>query len=122
MLVFVAGVVVGVVGTRVVTRVVIRRAINHPELVRERIEHDLVRKLRLDADQQAKVHQVLLDSQKQLRELRLEFQPELASILSSASTNISSVLTPEQREKFEKLREENRHFLPIPALAPNARP
>ena len=70
LLVFGAGLIVGVVGTRVVTRIVIRRALTHPEIVRNRIERELVRKLKLDATQEAKVHDILVDSQKQLRDLR----------------------------------------------------
>lgn len=119
LLVFCAGLVVGVVATRVVTRVVIRAAISHPELVRERIERELVWKLRLDAEQRAKVHDVLVKSQRQLRDLRVEVQPELAGILSNASEQISETLTPEQRAKFEKLKEENWRLLPLPAATQN---
>ncbi len=92
-LVFVAGMVVGVVGTRVVIRGFIRRAILHPELVRERIERDLVRRLKLDATQEMKVHEVLADSQKQLRDLRLEFQPQFIVIMSNSQERIAAVLT-----------------------------
>jgi len=113
-LVFGAGLVVGVVATRVVTRIVIRRALTHPELVRNRIERELARKLKLDAGQEAKVHVVLVDSQRQLRELRMEFQPQLSLILSNASAGISDTLNPEQLGKFEKMKEQNRRLLPLP--------
>ena len=112
LLMFLAGLAVGVVGTRVATRSFIRRAIQNPDLVRNLIEIDLVRKLKLDAVQRIKVHEVLADSQRQLRELRLEFQPRFAPIMDEANDRISAVLTPEQLKKFEKLQEENRRIFP----------
>ena len=42
-----------------------------------------------------------------------------ALVLSNAQTRITAVLTPAQREKFEKFQEENRHFFPAATpLAP----
>jgi hypothetical protein len=122
LLMFGVGVIVGVVGTRIVVRGFIRHAIEHPELVRERIERDLVRRLKLDSEQRAKVHEALTDTQKQLRDLRLEFQPQFVAIISDSQARIAAVLTPEQREKFEKYREENRRILPFSPLPPARRP
>jgi hypothetical protein len=116
-LVFLAGLVMGVVSTRVVTRRVIRGAIEHPDRVREYIERDLVRKLKLDLDQQAKVHATLVDSQQQLETLRSDFEPRFVTIMSNAQAHISEVLTPEQKVKFDKLREENRRIFPGPHSA-----
>jgi Spy/CpxP family protein refolding chaperone len=103
MVVFVAGMTVGVVGTRVVTRAVIRRAITHPDVVRIRIEHQLTRKLDLDSAQRAQVGEILKDTQKQIRKLRLQVQPQFLLILTNSHDRISAVLTPEQREKFDEL-------------------
>ena len=62
-LVFAAGIFVGVVGTRVAVRHFFRLAVNDPDFLRLRAERELTRKLKLDAAQQATVHQALLGVQ-----------------------------------------------------------
>lgn len=115
LLVFVAGTVFGVVGTRMVVRSVIREVIHHPNVAQERIELNLVKRLKLNPEQKAKVHEVLVDSQKQIRPLRIESM----NILSNAQVKISDILTEDQRRQFDKMREENRNFLrPPPAQKP----
>ena len=115
LLVFVAGAVFGVVGTRMVVRSVIQEVIKHPNLAQERIELNLVKKLKLNPEQKAKVHEVLVDSQKQIRPLRMESM----NILSNAQVKISDILTEEQRRLFDKMKEENRNLLrPPPAQKP----
>ncbi len=115
LLVFVAGAVFGVVGTRMVVRSVIQEVIKHPNLAQERIELNLVKRLKLNPEQKAKVHEVLVDSQKQIRPLRLESM----NILSNAQVKISDILTEDQRRLFDKMKEENRNLLrPPPAQKP----
>ncbi|HWF18400.1 MAG TPA: hypothetical protein VG754_04000 [Verrucomicrobiae bacterium] len=112
LLVFCAGTMFGIVATRIVTRRVIHRMITHPDFVRERIQRELVRKLKLTPGQEIQVEAVLTDSQKELRDLRQEFQPRFVFIIADAQNRISAVLTPDQRERFEKLKEQNRHYFP----------
>jgi hypothetical protein len=107
-LVFFAGVAVGVVGTRVVVRRVVQQALAHPERVQFLLERNLTRKLRLDADQQVKVHDILTDARGQLRELRQEFQPQAAGVLRGTNEKISALLTPEQLARFDQLKGEER--------------
>lgn len=110
-LVFLAGFAGGVVATRVVVRQFVGKAIANPELVRNKIERDLNRKLRLDARQRKDVHQILVKSHRQLRELRQGFQPQFAAIVAGAKKDIAEILTPEQREQFERLQADNKAFL-----------
>ncbi|EEF59821.1 hypothetical protein [Pedosphaera parvula] len=110
-LVFVAGVVVGSVVTRQLAIGIIRRAALNPELVRERWEKDLVRRLQLNPEQQKEVHVILGDTQIRLRELRRKNQPEFQEIMSNTQAKISATLTPEQREKFQRYRAANKRFL-----------
>ena len=110
-LVFVAGIVVGAVGMRQVARRVVQRALLHPEAIQQRIGADLNRRLELDQEQRQKVNAILADTQSQLRELRRRNQPEFFQIMSNAQVEISAVLSPEQREKFKKFREQYRPFL-----------
>lgn len=106
-LVFFAGVAVGVVGTRVVVRRVVQQAIAHPERVRSLMERNLTRKLRLDGEQQVKLHGILADAQGQLSGLRKEFQPQAAAVLHGADEKIAALLTPEQSARYEKFKEKN---------------
>jgi len=103
-LVFTAGAVAGVVGTRIAVRRLMREAILHPERVQAVIERDLDRQLRLDNEQQVQVHQILLDAHGQLRDLRLQYRPQLVGIMSNANHQITVILTLDQRQKFEDLK------------------
>jgi Spy/CpxP family protein refolding chaperone len=118
-LVFLAGVVFGVVATRAVVRHMVRAALLHPETVRDRIERDLTRRLRLSEAQRPQVQAALRRAHERWQELRREFQPRFALILNDAQQEIAAVLTPEQREQFEKFREENRLLWPLPPAGPS---
>jgi Spy/CpxP family protein refolding chaperone len=107
-LVFLAGVAVGVVGTRAVVRHIVSEAIVHPEKIQAVIEHRLTRKLRLDNEQQVKLHAILSDTRGQLQDLRRQYRPELSEILTNTSGQISAMLTPEQQTQFEKIKRRNR--------------
>ena len=109
-LVFCAGFTGGVVVTRGVVRHVIRQAINDPDSMRDKIERRLVVKLRLDHDQRGKVHEILVNTQHDLKSLRQEFQPRFFSIMTDAHDKIAATLTPEQQKKFEEFQDENRHL------------
>jgi len=109
-LVFLAGVVFGVVATRIVVRRIVRTAILQPERMRERIERDLTRKLKLTEEQRPNVHATLIQAHERLQALRQEFQPRFVLIITQAQQEVSAVLTPEQRERFEKFKRETRPF------------
>ena len=112
LLVFLAGISVGVVGTRYEIRRSIRQAVRQPELVRLRIERDLTRDLNLDPAQQAKLDEILVNTQQQVATARQERQPRFRAILAETQKRISEILTPEQRQKFEKLQAEYGLFSP----------
>jgi DNA-binding NtrC family response regulator len=106
-LVFLAGLAVGVVGTRVVLRRVIQQALVHPERVQALVERDLTRKLQLDGDQQARLHEILTDTRGQLQALRQEYRPQAVALYRGADEKILALLTPEQQTLYEKLKQEN---------------
>ena len=109
-LVFAAGFAGGIVTARVSIRHFVRQAIAHPELVRDRIERNLDRRLRLDARQQEQVHEMLVRSHDRLKSLRAEFQPRLRALLEDLHHEVDGVLTPEQRARLDAFLEENRAF------------
>jgi hypothetical protein len=110
-LVFFAGIVIGVVGTRVVVRHAVQQAVLHPERVQAVIERNLARRLRLDGGQQAKLHEILSEAHGQLKDLRREYQPQVIVVVSNTEQQIDAILTPGQQARFEKLKEENRPLL-----------
>jgi len=108
--VFVAGFVAGVVVTRGVVRHFVREIVMNPDRVRDLIEKRMAANLRLDREQRAKAHDILLHTQGELRSLRGAFQPRFEAIMEHAQSEIAATLTPEQRQKLEKFREENQHL------------
>ena len=112
LLVFIAGISIGVVGTRFVIRRSIRQAVRRPELVRLRIERDLTRELELDPAQQTKLDEILLSAQQQIATARQEHQPRFRAIFADTQKRISEILTPEQRLRFEKIQADYGLFSP----------
>jgi hypothetical protein len=106
-LVFLAGLAVGVVGTRVVVRRVIQQAIAHPQRLQAFVERDLARKLQLDDQQRVALRIILTDTRGQLQTLRQQYQPQSAEIFRGANEKIMALLTPEQQALYEKLKQEN---------------
>ena len=110
-LVFSAGVVAGVVGTRIVVRRAMGEIISHPEAVQLRVERNLALRLRLDDGQRAKLHEIMSDTHGQLKGLRQEYRPKVILALSNANDQITALLTPEQLKRFEKWKGENHPLL-----------
>jgi Spy/CpxP family protein refolding chaperone len=110
-LVFLAGVATGVVGTRIVVRRVVGEIIAHPETVQPRIERNLAFRLRLDSDQQVKLHEIMSGTHEQLKALHQEYRPLVVLVLSNANDQVTALLTPEQQARFEKWKKENHPLL-----------
>lgn len=114
-LVFVAGFVGGVVTTRAVVRRTVQVALTNPDRVRDLLEKRIAARVKLDADQREQVRQILSESQGELKDLRREFAPRFTLILSNADARLNNLFTAEQRQRWEKLREENRRLWAMPA-------
>lgn len=110
-LVFLAGAAVGVVGTRSAVRRAVKQAIAQPENVQSLLERNLTRKLRLDPDQEAKLHGVLTEARGRLRDLRQAWQPQAAVVFRGADTKILALLTPAQQTRYEQLKAAERPLL-----------
>ena len=113
-LVFLAGVAAGVVGTRVAIRHWVTTAIQRPQNFQVLLERNLRWRLRLDARQRVEVHRILTYTRVQLRDLRQEYRPQVTAVLTNTEAQISALLTPEQKVRFEQMQHENRRFFPPP--------
>jgi len=109
-LVYLAGIASGVVVTRAVVRHMVAAAVHNPARVKTLVEKRLSQRLKLDANQRVQMDQILTHTQSELGNLRQQFSPRFQAIMSDTQTELAAILTPEQRERFEKFREENRHF------------
>ncbi len=63
-------------------------------------------KLQLNNDQKTKVQQIFNDTRDQLRALRKESEPKMNEIRKQADDRLQQVLSPEQWQQFQKLRDE----------------
>jgi hypothetical protein len=67
---------------------------------------ELSQRLQLTADQKTKVQEIFGDTREQLRALRRETEPKTEEIRRQADGRLQTVLTPEQWQQFQKIRDE----------------
>ncbi|HEV8429852.1 MAG TPA: hypothetical protein VGQ41_18260 [Pyrinomonadaceae bacterium] len=67
---------------------------------------ELAERLKLTAEQKAKVQEIFGDTREQLRAVRQETEPRMAEIRRQADGRLQTVLTAEQWQQFQKLRDE----------------
>src|SRR5262245_17176173 len=72
---------------------------------RDRMD-ELSERLKLTADQKTKVQEIFNDTREQLRAVRRETEPRMEEIRRQADGRLQTVLTPEQWQQFQSLREE----------------
>ena len=66
-------------------------------------------RLQLSEEQKTKVQEIFTDTREQLRAVRRESEPKMNDIRRQADGRLQTVLTAEQWEKFQQVREEMRH-------------
>ena len=98
-LILFAGVIIGVMGTRIAFRALLAKALEKPSIVSEKFDASL-KKLTLLPEQEQKVAQILKEFHDQRQNLRAEFQPRLRKILTDTRQGILAELTHEQQIEF----------------------
>jgi len=83
------------------------RGLAHRGEPRDRLEQ-LSQRLDLNADQKTKVQQIFSDTREQLRAVRRESEPRVNDIRAQADQKLQQVLTPDQWQRFQKIRSEAR--------------
>src|SRR6267142_1769581 len=68
----------------------------------------LSNRLQLNSDQKTKVQQILGDTREQLRALRKESEPRVTEIRQKTDERLQQVLTPDQWQRFQQMRNETR--------------
>ena len=98
---FLTGVTTGVMGTRIVYRNMLAKALERPSILSERVKASLGN-LSLSPEQDQKIGQILTESREQNQNLREQFRPRFWTILTETRRKIDSELTPEQRSQFRR--------------------
>jgi hypothetical protein len=106
-LVFIAGVVIGAVANRSLVRHAVRQSINHPDMVQTAFEQQMDHRLRLDNDQQAKLHDIFATAHLKMREIQLQVRPQTAQVASNVDLQVSGMLDADQLRRYQELKSEN---------------
>ena len=67
---------------------------------------EMAERLKLTADQKTRVQEIFSDTREQLRAVRRETEPRMVEIRRQADGRLQTVLTPDQWEQFQKIRDE----------------
>ena len=67
---------------------------------------ELAERLQLTADQKTKVQEIFSDTREQVRAARSEMEPKMAEIRRQADSRLQAVLTPEQWQQFQRMRDD----------------
>ena len=102
-IIFVLGFVAGILALNVY-RGLARGGERHPG---NRIEM-IAERLQLTEDQKTKVQEIFNDTREQVRAVRRESEPKMDEIRRQADGRLQTVLTPEQWQKFQTVRDEFR--------------
>ena len=74
---------------------------------RDRFEQ-MAQRLQLTADQKTKVQEIFADTREQLGAVRKESEPKMDEIRRQADGRLQTVLTPEQWQQFQGMRDDMR--------------
>ena len=80
---------------------------NAPANRQDRFEQ-MSERLKLNDDQKSQVQKILGDTRERLQALRKESEPRVTDIRRQADEQLQKVLTPEQWQQFQQMREEMR--------------
>jgi len=104
---FLLGVVVGALGANLASRHRSHdRPFAHHVLGGRMMAAELHRRLDLTADQQRQVDAILADSHRETMALWQEVRPRVVAVIERAQNRIALILTPAQRQEFERYRRE----------------
>ena len=110
LLVFVAGGLTGGFIAATTTRHFLFAGGHHPAAAQRMREH-LKSELNLTPEQMSKISPIVDKMAAQLEQIRRDTSRRVRDTFSDAHRQIAEDLTPEQRAKFEEMRERHRRFL-----------
>ena len=87
-----------------------------PGLVNRQFVLGLDRQLKLTPEQRDKVEKFMMEGQERIRQLRSKLEPEMRKEMQSVNEQIKTILTPDQREQFERIMKQR---FPLRGEQPN---
>jgi hypothetical protein len=87
-----------------------------PSLLNRQFVLGLDRQLKLTREQREKVEKLMVEGQERIRQMRSKLEPEMRKEMHSVNEQIKTLLTPEQREQFERIMKQR---FPLRAEQPN---
>jgi predicted Holliday junction resolvase-like endonuclease len=120
-LVFVLGVLAGGLITHRFYMRRIRAVLSgQPVVSTATIVRDLNRQLQLTPEQRDKLQPVINETRQRLQQVREQIEPQALGVFDDAVKRVREILTPEQREKFDKIVADRKASWP--KLLPSAPP
>ena len=121
MLVFILGAVSGALVTHIIHQARFESFTSGGRPAREdMLVKRLTDKLSLNGQQQEKVKTIVHETQLAMQQIRRQSRPQIEAVLTESQQRISVLLTPDQRDKFEKIiaerklrRHGNGHDMPV---------
>lgn len=121
MALFLVGIVIGILATHMFYARQLRRPGGPPMVASRFYAGMLERNLELSPEQRSEIDGILERSHERAQELRHEMGPRVRSLMESTTEEIEAVLSPEQQEDFERMRERHRRPLEHLFLGPGGR-
>ncbi|MBI4375059.1 MAG: hypothetical protein HY549_01290 [Elusimicrobia bacterium] len=101
--IFLSGAICGAGLSAFIIHRAVRQAVARPELRVQRATRFLTRRLKLDNSQQEQTRAVLERQALEFNKLRLEVWPRVLQRLDLSEREIAALLSPAQRQKWEKM-------------------
>ena len=110
---FVAGALIGFAGGRVYSIYrLLDRGRRSPEAMRNRILGHLDKELKLTPQQHDQIGAIMDRHHQRIEQISQSVRPQIRQELDNANREIESVLTPEQRTKYDAMRMRMDRFMP----------
>ena len=112
---FLAGALIGFAGGRAWS--LLRGPFHPPDFVRGRIVEHLDEALDLTPQQHEQVESIMKRHHERMRAISDGLRPQMRQEIDAANREVDAILTPQQREKFQKMRMRMRfrgHDMPPP--------
>ncbi len=115
---FVSGIAIGALGTHLYYAYRVRGPIGPPAMGAGFFVERLERRLDLTPEQAAEIDAILERTHETAAEMRRDLRPRIEELMERTADEIRGVLTDEQREAFEKLRQRDRRRIELQMLGP----
>ncbi|MCA1660070.1 MAG: hypothetical protein LC642_06000, partial [Verrucomicrobiaceae bacterium] len=94
----------------------------HGGFAGERMREHIRRELQLTPDQYARVAPILDETGEELEAIRTETSRRISETMTQSHEKLAPLLTPEQRDRLERMRKRHRRILRMRGMPPHRHP